>query len=117
MAADESKKRRRSSTSVSRMLKLNRATCWTPAVAVSRKVRRGVLGFHMPSLAAGHDRARIDGVAVFLHLDHLAFFVDQISHATSSFVAGVVDAIFLAGVAAKIAQQRKCHSNLLCPGF
>ena len=62
------------------------------------------LALHSPSLATRDDRAWIDGLVVFLHFDHLAFLVDQISDAARRLVGRVIDAIFLARVAAEITQ-------------
>src|SRR5437868_6688697 len=84
---------------------------------VKKSSSRALSAFHPASFAAYDHRAWIDGVAILLHLDYFAFLVNQICHASRGFVTGVVDTILFAGIAAEIAEQGECHSNLRCPCF
>src|SRR5689334_11463183 len=72
---------------------------------------------HSPAFAARDHCCRIDGIAVLLHLDDFAIFVDQVSHASRGFVAWVVDAVLLADIATHVAEEREGYADLLRPCF
>src|SRR5947209_20582799 len=101
-AAEENKKRRRSSM-VASPGKQESQHAGLPSLRCQEPRGKDRSALHSSSLAAGDHGGRIEGIAILLHLHHLAIFVYQVGHAPSSLVGRVIDAVFPAGIAAHIA--------------
>src|SRR6185312_16805357 len=79
-------------------------------VATSLEVATNLL---FPAFAGRDDRCGINSLAVSLHLNDLAFLINQEGHAAGSFVLRVVDSVLFGHISAPVTQQGEVDSNLV----